>query len=186
LFAKQFNIEQLLDKDPTFSGISLADFVCCMVVFVYTGALSAIIKMRTNRVICVLTDVLCFLRDRKKEDDRETSSKGTINISVDESFKPVIEEQLSVHQASFPNTTIHVSYKSEAACLRDLQSDSTRMVIVAKGLNEKEEEQYKDNLGYKPTYGILAYDAVVVIVNRQSKDSVFTIARVKRYPERKK
>ena len=115
----------------------------------------------------------------KKEDNRETTSNGTINISVDESFKPVIEEQLSVHHASFPNTTIHVSYKSEAACLRDLQSDSTRMVIVAKGLNEKEEAQYKENLGYKPTYGILAYDAVVVIVNRQSKDSVFSVAQLK-------
>lgn len=114
-----------------------------------------------------------------KVDDRETSSKGTINISVDESFKPVIEEQLSVHHASFPNTTIHVSYKSEAACFRDLQSDSTRMIIVAKGLSEKEAEVYKSNLSYPPQYGILAYDAVVVIVNRQSKDSVFTIADLK-------
>jgi phosphate transport system substrate-binding protein len=149
------------------------------VVFVYTGALSAIIKMRTNLLYACLLLFFVSCGTGKKEDDRETSSKGTINISVDESFKPVIEEQLSVHQASYPNTTIHVSYKSEAACLRDLQSDSTRMVIVAKGLNEKEEEQYKDNLGYKPTYGILAYDAVVVIVNRQSKDSVFTIAQLK-------
>ena len=115
----------------------------------------------------------------KKEDTRDTPTKGEINISVDESFKPVIEEQLQVHHSSFPNTTIHVSYKSEAACFRDLQSDSTRMIIVAKGLNEKEATYYENQLSFKPQYGILAYDAVVLIINRESKDSVFTIAQLK-------
>jgi phosphate transport system substrate-binding protein len=129
-------------------------------------------------LLALLVFFVCCGTD-KKEDNRETTSKGTINISVDESFKPVIEEQLHVHHSSFPNTKINVSYKSEAACFRDLQSDSTRMIIVAKGLNEKEEEFYKNNLSYKPQYGILAYDAVTVIVNRESKDSVFTIAQLK-------
>lgn len=115
----------------------------------------------------------------KKTDDRDTPVKGTIHISVDESFKPVIEEQLLVHHSSFPNTTIHVSYKSEAACFRDLQSDSTRMIIVAKGLTDEEASIFESNLSYKPQYGILAYDAVTVVVNRQSKDSVFTIAQLR-------
>lgn len=112
----------------------------------------------------------------KKADTRDTPTQGTINISVDESFKPVIQEELLVHHSSFPNTTIHVTYKSEAACFRDLQSDSTRMIIVARGLTEKEDSVYQNNLSYKPLYGILAYDAVVAIVNRESKDSVYTLA----------
>ncbi|MBV9988232.1 MAG: substrate-binding domain-containing protein [Chitinophagaceae bacterium] len=112
----------------------------------------------------------------KKPDERDSPSKGTIQISVDESFKPVIEEQLKVYQSSFPNTHIIASYKSEAACFRDLQSDSTRMIIVARGLTDKEAESYKNNLSYKPQYGILAYDAVAVIMNRAAKDSVFTVA----------
>lgn len=114
-----------------------------------------------------------------KKDTRDSPTQGSINISVDESFKPVIEEQLQVHHSAFPNTNIHVSYKSEAACFRDLQSDSTRMIIVAKGLSDKEEKAYENNLSFKPQYGILAYDAVAVIVNRESKDSVFTIAQLK-------
>ena len=114
-----------------------------------------------------------------KEDTRDTPTKGQINISVDESFRMVIEEQLKVHHSSFPNTTIQVSYKSEAACFRDLQSDSTRMIIVAKGLNDTEATFFENKLSFKPQYGILAYDAVVIIVNKESKDSVFTIAQVK-------
>lgn len=115
----------------------------------------------------------------KKEDTRDTPVKGTIHISVDESFKPVIEEQLRVHHASFPNTKIIASYKSEAACFRDLQSDSTRMIIVAKGLNDKEAEYYESKLLFKPQYGELAYDAIAVIVNRAAKDSVFTMGQIK-------
>jgi phosphate transport system substrate-binding protein len=53
------------------------------------------------------------------------------------------------------------------------------MIIVAKGLSDKEADYYESQLSFKPQYGILAYDAVVVIVNRESKDSVFTIAQLK-------
>jgi len=42
----------------------------------------------------------------------DSPTAGTIHISVDESFKPVIEEQIKVHHSSFPNTIIEVSYKS--------------------------------------------------------------------------
>lgn len=115
----------------------------------------------------------------KKADTRDTPTRGNIEISVDESFKPVIEEQLLVHHSSFPNTHISVTYKPEAACFRDLQSDSTRMIIVAKGLTDADAKAFDEVLGYKPQYGILAYDAVVVVVNRQAADSVFTIARLK-------
>jgi phosphate transport system substrate-binding protein len=114
----------------------------------------------------------------KQDDTRDTPTKGVINISVDESFKPVIEEQIRVHHSSFPDTKIIVSYKSEAACFRDLQSDSTRMIIVAKGLTEKEAESYAERLSFKPQYGELAYDAIAVIVNRTARDSVFTMVQL--------
>ncbi|MCW3087405.1 MAG: phosphate transporter substrate-binding protein PhoT family [Sediminibacterium sp.] len=137
--------------------------------------------MRSGNLIYGVLLLLAFSckTTGKKEDVRDTPSRGTINISVDESFKPVIEEQLRVHHSSFPDTRINVSYKSEAACFRDLQSDSTRMILVAKGLTEKEAESYESRLSFKPQYGILAYDAVAVIVNRSARDSVFTMSQLK-------
>ena len=154
-----------------------------MVVFVCTEALSMIIKMRTSALYVFLIGLGIFFvscdSNGKKEDTRDTPTKGQINISVDESFRMVIDEQLKVHHSSFPKTTIRVSYKSEAACFRDLQRDSTRMIIVAKGLNDTEAAFFENKLSFKPQYGILAYDAVVVIVNKKSKDSVFTIAQLK-------
>jgi phosphate transport system substrate-binding protein len=112
-------------------------------------------------------------------DERDTPNKGTIRISVDESFKPVIEEQIKVHQASFPDTKIIASYKPEVECLKDLQNDSTRMILIARGLTKNETAFFESKLSFQPQFAILAYDAVAVIVNQASKDSVFSIANLK-------
>ncbi len=114
--------------------------------------------------------------NKKIETDRP--DRGTINISVDESFKPVIEEQIKVYESTYPNAKINAFYKPEVECFKDLQSDSTRMIIVARGLNKNERNYYQSSLKFLPYYSNVAYDAVAVIVNQKDKDSVFTIARL--------
>ncbi len=106
----------------------------------------------------------------------DTPSEGRIRISVEESFKPFIEQELKVFALSFPKANIEVSYKSEIECFKDLASDSTRMIIVTRGLDKKEQANYKDQLSYAPTFGILAYNAIAVVVNKKSKDSIFSMA----------
>src|SRR5580692_9400825 len=63
---------------------------------------------------------------------QETPTKGVLHISVDESFKPIIDSQIKVFESSFPNVKIVPDYKPEAECFRDLTTDSTRLVIVTK------------------------------------------------------
>ena len=109
----------------------------------------------------------------------DSPTKGTIYISVDESFKPVISEQIKVYEFSNPDAHIIASYKPEADCFRDLEKDSTRMIIVAKGLSDIESTTMTAALGYKPTWDILAYDAVAVIINKEGTDSVFTMDRIR-------
>ena len=106
---------------------------------------------------------------------QETPTSGTINISVDESFRPVIDSEIKVFESSFPNVKIIPHYKAEAQCLRDLTTDTTRMVLVTRGLTEEEEKFYNDSFHLEPTFGVLAYDAIAVIVNKSSKDSIFEI-----------
>lgn len=112
---------------------------------------------------------------------KESNSKGIINISVDETFKPVVQEQIKVFESSFPEAKINVTYKSEADCFRDLQKDSTRMILVARGLNEEEEKLFNNKLFYTPRYDVLAYDAIAVLVNKSSNDTVFTMQQLSSY-----
>jgi len=125
--------------------------------------------------VCVLASAC---KTSAKTELIDSPSEGRIRISVEESFKPFIEQELKVFALSFPNANIEVAYKSEIDCFKDLASDSTRMIIVTRGLDKKEQANYKDQLSYAPTFGILAYNAIAVVVNKKSKDSVFSMAEL--------
>src|SRR5205809_5452288 len=113
-----------------------------------------------KRILTCICICLIFVNCRNKNEKYDSPLKGKILISVDESFKPVINEQIKVYESSYPQTHIVASYKSEADCFRDLQSDSTRMIIVSRGLTDEESEFYKQKLSFKLQWDILAYDAV--------------------------
>ena len=109
----------------------------------------------------------------------DSPEKGTIHISVDESFKPVIEEQIKVYESSFPQTKIIAHYKTEADCFRDLYLDTVnRMIIVTRGLTQKEARFYDDSLGFSPVSDRIAWDAITVLVNTNSNDTLFTMKRL--------
>ena len=109
----------------------------------------------------------------------ETLTSGLIHVSADESFKPIIDSQVQVFEALHPDAKIVVHYKPEAECLRDLYVDSIRMVIVTRGLSEQEITDFKKSLTYTPSFGIMAYDAIAVIVNNQAKDSLFSLGELR-------
>lgn len=106
----------------------------------------------------------------------ETNTSGKIRLSADESFKPVIDSEVKVFESSWPTATITTDYKPEADCIKDLNNDSVRMIIITRPLSREEEELMKTRLGYTPVYGKLASDAIAVIVNKESKDSLFDMS----------
>ena len=85
----------------------------------------------------ILLPVLLFARcksdEQKKAEIPDRFDKGTIHISCDESFKPVIDEEVKVYEALYPGTKIIVHYKPEAECLKDFEVDSIRIVIATRG-----------------------------------------------------
>lgn len=57
--------------------------------------------------------------------------------------------------------------------------DSTRLILVSRGLTPKEIDYYKAKLEFKPQFDAVAYDAVAAIVNCNNVDSVFTLTDLK-------
>jgi hypothetical protein len=81
-----------------------------------------------------------------------------------------------MYEASYPDAHIIASYKSEADCFKDFFRDSSnRLIIVGRGLNRKEEKYMIDSLGYNPGCNPVASDAVTVIVNANSNDTLFSL-----------
>lgn len=121
----------------------------------------------------------CKSFDEQADELPDNRYKGTIRVSADESFRPVIDEHVKIYESQHPNTHILVDYKPEADCLRDLPNDSVRMVIATRGASEDEKEFVSDSLNKQLKNMTLAWDAIAVIVNPSDPDSLFTMEEIK-------
>ena len=142
-------------------------------------------RKKVNRIIISAISsfmILFFITgcENSLKGPTDTLVSGTIHISVDESFKPVMEEQIRVFERSFPGAHIIASYKTEADCFKDLYNDSAnRMVIVTRGLKDEEDVYFLDTLKFYPHWDNIANDAITVIVNSKSNDTLFTLERLR-------
>ena len=140
-----------------------------------------VITYRVAFFVLIITVLLasCKSRDNTKH-ATDSPINGTINISVDESFRPVIEEEIKVYEGSYPGTKIIAHYKSESECFKDFYSDTAnRMIIVTRGLNNQENRFYKDSLGYTPATNMIAWDAITIVTNKDNTDTLFTLESLK-------
>ncbi|WP_121352170.1 PstS family phosphate ABC transporter substrate-binding protein [Flavisolibacter nicotianae] len=110
---------------------------------------------------------------------RSRFDSGTVYISCDESFKPVLEAELQVFRGDYPKANVVVQYKPEADCLRDFLVDSIEMVIATRPYSQKEKRLIADSLNVATDYSTVAYDAIAVLVHPQSADSMFTLGDVR-------
>ena len=133
--------------------------------------------------VCSILLSACNNDSKNKQVVNDTPTSGTINISVDESFRPVIEEAIKVYEGSFPDAHIIAHYKPEAECYKD---SSNRMIIVTRGLTRKESRFYTDSLNYTPVSNRLAWDAITVITNKNNIDTMYSLESLQELLQGKK
>lgn len=140
---------------------------------------------KLNRNIILFTATFCLFlfagcaNEEVKKDPTDTPDKGTIHISVDESFKPVIDSQIQIYESSHPGTKIIAHYKPEADCIRDFAVDTIRVIIATRGYSKEEERFIFDTTGLNTSKMVVAYDAIAVIVHPSSPDTLFTMQELK-------
>src|SRR5690606_30683515 len=105
----------------------------------------------------------------------DTPGRGTITISADESFKPIIDELVKVYESNYSGTKIQVQYKPEADCVNDLWNDSIRMVISTLVLTDGEARRIADSLKVSVSQLAVARDAIAVVVNPASDISTLSM-----------
>ncbi|GAB3412460.1 PstS family phosphate ABC transporter substrate-binding protein [Niabella aquatica] len=131
--------------------------------------------MRIVSIVIFMTVVLVSCKSYKQRNEAlpDTPNRGTITISADETFKPIVDELTKVYESNNYGTKIHVQYKPEADCVKDLWNDSIRMIISTLYLTEAEKRGVADSLKVLVDQLPIARDAIAVIVNPASKDSLF-------------
>jgi len=136
--------------------------------------------MKTSHVVVAILSMLsCAMFSScvdKAPIDNETS--GSIKISIDETYRPVMEEQIKVFVSRYPNAHIIAEYKPEADCFKDYFEDSTRVIFVTRELS-KEENEYGLSKHIFSKSMAMARDAVAFITSKKSAQQDFKLTELR-------
>lgn len=113
---------------------------------------------------------LLFFGCKKSEGEKETILKGTATILVDETLKPLLEDEIAIFQNGY-NAKILMEVRSEKELMQAFLRDTSRIVVLSRKLNE-EESKYFEQLKIKPKTTIIGTDAIAFISSKSTNDSL--------------
>ncbi|MCW2118592.1 PstS family phosphate ABC transporter substrate-binding protein [Flavobacterium sp. 7A] len=126
-------------------------------------------------VFAILSSSLFFCCKNSSNDD-ETILKGGTTIIVDETLKPIIEDQIAVFESEY-NAKIVLNSKSEKEASLALVEDTTRIIVLARELNEAELSYFKKEK-IIPKVTKIGTDAIAFISNKMDNDTLISLKDV--------
>lgn len=108
----------------------------------------------------------------------ETNTKGNITIAVDESFRPIIEEEIEIFESFYTEAKINALYlPNEQAIDSMIASSDVRLAISSRKLTSAENKQLTNQQASGRTFKI-ATDALSLIVHKKNPDSILTVSQL--------
>lgn len=103
----------------------------------------------------------------KKSKKADSLVSGKATIIADEAYKPILEDQKFLYQIRYPETDFNMIYTGEDSAYQRLLKDSSAVVVVSTPPTEKQMAYFKEK-GFPLNVCPIAYDAIVVVVNKNS------------------
>ncbi len=100
--------------------------------------------------------------------------QGTISVSADESFRPLVGALTQAYEGIYPEAHFNVSYKPEQESILSLLRDSSRLAFTSRELNKEEKEVIRQQDGSLKEQKI-AIDGIALITGKVNQDSLITI-----------
>ena len=105
--------------------------------------------------------------------------KAAAIFTADESFYPILDEELDVFMATAALDSIRPQYTDQEEAITKLMNLETWLAFTARSLSEREIQNLKDRQ-FMPRIIPLAYDGLAVIVNNANPDSCISVKDFKR------
>lgn len=114
-----------------------------------------------------------------KDGRTDTINTGVVSITADESFKPIVQEEIEVFEGLTPQASIIPIYTTEVEAINLLLKDSVRLAIATRSFTP-EELQYFKNRKFVPYAIKMAVDGLALIVNSQNPDTLISVRDIRR------
>ncbi len=124
--------------------------------------------------------VLSFFscRSEKKDKFTDTLTAGVIPVAIDETFAPILQEEIAVFESVYPKAGIVPVFTTEGNAINLLLKDSLRMAITTRELNEKE-NSYLKSKKFEPRSYKLAVDGIALICHKSNSDTLITVDQIR-------
>lgn len=130
-------------------------------------------------LIVAATAVLSCKGDKTSGDRKQsgTTISGEINLYVDTTVQPVIEDVLAVFHSVYNRAKITQVNKTENEIVNALLKDSATVVVMSRLLTDEENAHFSKRK-ILPKVTPFASDAVAFITNKAAKDTIINLADI--------
>lgn len=136
------------------------------------------IKIVVAFVVVLITSLSCNKEEKdKKQSQSQTFIAGTATIYTDNTIHPIVEDVLAVFHNVYDRARITQISRNDGEIVNNLLKDSTRVAVMARLLTKEEESQFirKKIIPRITEFGT---DAIALITNRESQDTVINLQDV--------
>lgn len=138
--------------------------------------LRSIILVISCVLIILLVGIQCTNRNAAKIDEAPT--RGNISIIADASFKPIVDAEIATFTTLYKYAHITPSYVAENDLISAFLDDSVKVVVTAWEPSAQQKELLLNTQIVVRTTAV-AYDAIALVLNRETNDTLFTYQNVK-------
>lgn len=127
-------------------------------------------------VVFVFLFAMCNQKSKNQSSD-ETILKGSLDIAVDETVKPIVEDQITVFEGTYYEAKISLKPKSEAEVINDLLNQKAKVVVTTRKLTKEELSRFEKSK-IVPRVTPFATDAIALISNKSNNDTLIALKTV--------
>ncbi len=136
-------------------------------------------KFRWEYLLAVLLVITACGQKKAEEKQRETTVSGKTLIGIDESCKPIVDEMAFVFKSLNEQADLNIAYGAENKIVGMLLNDSVRLAILSRELSA-DEKKILEGRNLAPQTDRFAVDAITLIVNNASADTLITVSELKK------
>ena len=126
----------------------------------------------------VLAVSFAACRQAPKDGRTDTYTSGTVAIAADESFQPIVEEEIFVFESLYPLADLVPHYVTEVEAVNLLLKDSLRLAITSRRLTPEELYSFNSRKFF-PQQIKIATDGLALISNLSNPDTLISVSAIR-------
>ena len=129
-----------------------------------------------KKISSCLFVVIFFVSCNQKAEQNDTILKGKISILVDETIKPIVEDEVMVFESAY-EAKVSLIAKSENEIMQSLSKNQSQVAVMPRKLST-EEQNYFLTKKINPKVTPFAKDALIFISNKRNSDTLINLQDV--------